>query len=395
MSTEPERPIEKLLRASAQQRREQTGHSWQMTPANRRRLHQEVSREFGRPTRSAFARGWLRPALALGAAVLLGLATIWITWRVFNPTAGVWMAKNEPAQVRELNGPAEVQPAPQGTGLAKNAGAWADLADNSAAKKKDAAAPPPEGAEPLRESATMAPATAPLLAGTLRQPVIEQRAQNVPAAPAANSAASLSPDGANNVINEVVQFGYFAASQTAHGAKSAASGSQPAGQVLVSFRVEQSGRQLRIIDNDGSVYSGPFQNAGRTSYAPAPQGAAAPASALGSQLAAARQSAETLGRNTQNAVTGARYHFQLVGTNRSSNQRVVFSGTLIAGTDLTGNFAANARAKSAKANSTETLSPSAGQAPVQNWRLSGTAVIGGTEEVGIEAVPSPVVQGPR
>src|SRR5207249_10559526 len=73
---EPERPIEKTLRACAKARSEDAGPPLELHPATRRLLHGEVARKYGsRPPEagrvsSLFAR--LRPRLALG----VGLAVI-------------------------------------------------------------------------------------------------------------------------------------------------------------------------------------------------------------------------------------------------------------------------------------------------------------------------------
>jgi hypothetical protein len=46
MANEPERPIEKLLRAAAQKRRDEAGGRFELHPANRRLLQGEVTRTF-------------------------------------------------------------------------------------------------------------------------------------------------------------------------------------------------------------------------------------------------------------------------------------------------------------------------------------------------------------
>src|SRR5436309_3974686 len=78
MSNEPERPIEKSLRACAQKRRADAGAPLELHPATRRLLQGEVARQFakGQPERRAFsellARLW--PRFAWGLVVLAGLA---------------------------------------------------------------------------------------------------------------------------------------------------------------------------------------------------------------------------------------------------------------------------------------------------------------------------------
>ena len=49
MANEPERPIEKLLRAAAQKRRDEVGAPFELHPATRRLLQGEVARRFAKP----------------------------------------------------------------------------------------------------------------------------------------------------------------------------------------------------------------------------------------------------------------------------------------------------------------------------------------------------------
>src|SRR5271165_7039653 len=96
MSSEPERPVEKLLRASAKERRDKAGRSWEIHPATRRLLQQEVARRFRRAPgskQSSFGwllgQWWLRPVGGLAALVVLVLAA-WL----FIPA--ILPKKNEP-----------------------------------------------------------------------------------------------------------------------------------------------------------------------------------------------------------------------------------------------------------------------------------------------------------
>src|SRR3954467_13582457 len=77
MSSEPEHPIENLLRASAKKRREEAGAPLELHPATRRLLHGEVSRQFSKsrfaPKVSSprFARLWPRFAWGIAAFAIL------------------------------------------------------------------------------------------------------------------------------------------------------------------------------------------------------------------------------------------------------------------------------------------------------------------------------------
>src|SRR5215472_15291972 len=87
MSTEPQRPIEKLLHDAAQKRREQAGAPFELHPATRRLLQGEVTRQFGDAPSQAESSGfsqklrqlWPRIAWSFGALTTVGL----IAWLVF------------------------------------------------------------------------------------------------------------------------------------------------------------------------------------------------------------------------------------------------------------------------------------------------------------------------
>src|SRR5437867_2166137 len=77
---EPERPIEKLLRAWAKKRRGSADGNFELHPANRRLLQNEIARRFAERTASRpsvlerLAGFW--PRLAIAAAVLAALAVL-------------------------------------------------------------------------------------------------------------------------------------------------------------------------------------------------------------------------------------------------------------------------------------------------------------------------------
>ncbi len=102
MANEPERPIEKLLRAAAKKRRDEAGAPFELHPANRRLLQGEVARMFanaGRQTRTlAELLGRLWPRFAWGVAIFAVLA---VAAYVLLPFPGkgkpeALLARNEP-----------------------------------------------------------------------------------------------------------------------------------------------------------------------------------------------------------------------------------------------------------------------------------------------------------
>src|SRR5437588_5811213 len=115
MPNDPERPIEKVLRACARHRGESAGPPLELHPANRRLLQGEVVRRFGRPTGAerSFLSVWLRlwPGLGWSLATLtaLGLAAVLMlpsSTREQKPTV---LAMNDVLKKAEVPQKAEVE----------------------------------------------------------------------------------------------------------------------------------------------------------------------------------------------------------------------------------------------------------------------------------------------
>src|SRR5207247_371435 len=98
------------------------------------------------------------------------------------------------------------------------------------------------------------------------------------------------------------------------------------GVVLISFEVVQTEGQLRIRDNDGSIYTGYL----RWSDAQLPAAAAVKAEKLDrSKVAQApERKLETKNGFESKSQVVQNYSFSVEGTNRSLNQKVVFTGNL-------------------------------------------------------------------
>src|ERR1035437_9972074 len=102
MANEPERPIERLLRAAAKKRRDESGAPLELHPATRRLLQGEVARKYAKPGREkrGFAEmlGQLWPRFAVGAAIfaVLALAVYVLVPGPDNGKPKALLAKNEP-----------------------------------------------------------------------------------------------------------------------------------------------------------------------------------------------------------------------------------------------------------------------------------------------------------
>ena len=209
------------------------------------------------------------------------------------------------------------------------------------------------------------------------------------AAPATTDGLLLSAEAARRETRSFSAAQRF--TQVAAGPKtttSPANKTTPAHPVLASFQVEQAGPALRIVDEDGSVYSGYVQIAGNVRRAPAVT-AAAPAAA--SQSRALGEVTESPATATFDSVQLApqTYFFRVAGTNRSLHKRVVFTGSLLTATNLTSsplvatNLSVGAGVGRTRAGSAQPV-----LVPLLNSRIAGKVVIGSGKPVEINAVPA-------
>lgn len=268
-----ERNIEKQLRAAAEQRRQEAGAPFEMHPATRRMLHGEIQRVHGPKTTSLggrnpiFAGLWLRFAAGVCTVGILLVAT-WVMFFHTPPPKSQQLAKNEVRRASETAG----------------------YVQNSASKAERADAPAEAKSEPLAKAKPLPPG---VTAGYVQSamPLAAPRAE-APAKPA-RVAADFSNDGSqmaaaqpaaplppastmSGVLAEsspVQNLRYLNnAAVAAGGARKkdtlapllatktldnvAAAKVAGATAMLNSFQVEQRGEELRIIDGDGSVYTG-------------------------------------------------------------------------------------------------------------------------------------------
>jgi hypothetical protein len=162
----------------------------------------------------------------------------------------------------------------------------------------------------------------------------------------------------------------------------------PAQPVLTSFQVEQSGSEFRIVDGDGSVYSGFVQIADGTERLRSVNGEK-PAAALALKAPAAKpapQSAMAAGSTKQ---AGQNYYFRVTGTNRTLHKKVVFTGNLVAAANVTlFTQTTNASTYGSAVGGSQPAPAVQSPQPLLNARISGKAVIGDRKEIEINAVPT-------
>ena len=156
--------------------------------------------------------------------------------------------------------------------------------------------------------------------------------------------------------------------------------------VLANFQFQQNGSALAVVDEDGSVYKGYCVVAGQAKTQNAPLDL--PGAQL--QTAPAQLLAKDFQSNTNQQALAQNYFFRVSGTNRSLQQNVVFTGTVLAfsnpataAQNFNGNFGGSGggnRVPGMNNNST----------PVEflsNSRIAGTAVVNRTNEIEINALP--------
>ncbi len=444
---ESERHIEKLLRAWAKKRRDETGGPFDLHPATRRLLQGQVTRQFAKDQQQ---RRWiselfvrLRPRVVWGAAliVVLALASLWLptltrsrskasldkhelavrlrTADVMSPQPTVPSAAR-PVASEGLTKGKDTGPAPStmvaaaaaSRGIhfegeyvvADSASALRDLppaqASSSIAAEAAAARVQTNTRRFLNSDATLAAAAKPQPANqslnrpgsntgevelALKSPVAASSSPSVaPVTSASDNILRFHADELKQTKVPGVSAGRRFTRVESPSTPTASVGKSQAGQpVLSSFEVEQTAKQLRIVDADGSIYTGSIQLS---------EARPRLRSAEAQQIAVGESSQGRLGPTSAIAfdaagLPGQIYSFRVTGTNRTLNQSVVFTGSLTAMTNaatfgqVTSNLGATG-GRSQLPSAPPTL------VPLVNSRISGKAIIGRSTEVEINAVPT-------
>lgn len=440
---EPERQIEKLLRAVAKKHHDQAGDPVELHPVARQELLREVSRRSEQTSGGLFSNFFsaLRPRLALAACFLAILVIAgWLALPLLtekhnaSPIAGAQsdleFAKNSaPAAT-----PAPATPPMAMPGANQNsatpelqAARPNDLAADRKTVNVDSAKEVngPKGGTTRDKvfSANIAGSAQPSISspaappggstGVFKNPPQAAPAATLGAAPPVTVAAAEPPaqkslnaqsatdtlqvggqaefdmankDRAATRITPVSQRFYRVAVAPAPAVNRSGFGGGGAGgvsgvaPVLASFQVEQHGPQIRIIDADGSVYTGRWQTTpfDRTPTAGTPATYAAPgAASLHNSVAAVRAP-----KKETPAPPAQYYFFRVSGTNRNLKQNIVFSGSFIPLTNvLNGSISGSVEAR--RAESTTATSPM-----LSNSRIAGKVVIGNKREIELNASPT-------
>src|SRR5947208_5603528 len=366
MPLEPKKPIEELLEASAKARRAAFGADPKMPNPMPTQQHHEISR-LARKDESesrwrAFGLSWPRLMTATALAlILVSASAIW--WGREQQSAGgetMQLALPQPiAPANEAAAPEKVFA--QGA-AAPAVPAFADgnaTASRPAEEAKDAdaltksagttTAPSPTG--PVTEDLMAAGAKAdqPLVAG--RSLAAKETNQSAPAA------ASLAQN--RQTTNFRQQFSKNASDQAFR------SKPKQTLNILNEFQVEQTDHEIRVVDGDGSTYSGrlePLAKNDARSIFNRKRNYAAPSSRA------------PAGFDDKAQAANAEFYFRATGYNSSLKKRVVFEGNYIASS-----AAAQKKAAEAKAEAQE-------RDEQTRARITGTAKIPGESPLQIDAI---------
>lgn len=462
---EPERPLEKILRAFAKKRRDQSGAPMELSSGARQRLHQEIARRTAGKREPGFFESLFnafRPrlvfvacavaVLGVGAVLLLpalqhgktrSLTTLSMADSKLSAAppaespapalAQAPLAENPPVTAPAASAP----PVPAGENHKFKSENRADTAarvaqkpveptvslrdrhpsvavdkpiaqTNTLAGKVPTAAAPETPAAPAvvplqvssgsfaagRTSPAPRPSVAasskdiatPELAFAAPEPNTEKKlALEKTAPPAAANAANFYQvtNPQNNALN-VAAAQYMNQIQPVAHRQRAAEATKAPQPVLASFRVEQNGDTLRMIDADGSVYTGAVR-VGWNETAPGAASNAALADAVKNEQQN-QQLLNSIASNVQRQEAQS-YSFRVAGTNRALNQNVVFTGNFVPITNV--NVFANSGNFGGAAGAQRAIQQNFDSSVLLNSRISGKAVVGNKSEVNVDATPQP------
>ena len=338
MASEPKKPIEQMLEALAKARRAQFGDNPKMPNPMRARLHEEIARagakEKGESRPSWLTMFWPRVTVAAALATLIVLApAIW--WGQSHPVAesGDLALRDRAAGAsRELNSAVPAKDA-----LAKSPGISAtektvNLADNSQIKIEPVAAPSSE-AEESKSSTHVAQGSVATefqsqetkrFDGEIASAKIQAALAAAPPASADSKAKSDAMASAAPAVAEPSSAGSVAMAQqfsqqpAVQSFRNKAQQVSPAANVLNTFQVEQQGNEIRVLDADGSTYTGKIEQLTKSTELD---------SRITGRRMAAKQTRTDAARAAGESESAApQSYFRATGYNVSLKKTLVFEG---------------------------------------------------------------------
>jgi len=387
MSSEPKKPIEQMLEALAKARRAEFGDDPKMPNPMRARLHEEIARaeaaeeEKVESRQSWVTRFWPRVTVAAALATLIVLIpAIW--WNRTHP-----IAESTDLALRDRSaGAAEgLNPAvPSENALAKAPAASAtdatvNLADNRQTKIEPVATPASEAvalasSTRLAEGRGATDSPSQVTKGFTDKEIASAKTQAAPAAaPAAGAdskaksdtmAAAAPPVAQPSSAGSLGTKQQFSQQSTLQSFRNNAQVSQSA-NVLNTFQVQQQGSEIRVLDADGSTYTGKIEQLANSTE-------------LDSRITARRDAAKQTRRYAakvapENESAALQSYFRATGFNVSLKKTLVFEG----------NYAAPPAQQPAKATANDR------EQSEQNHdraRIVGTVRVNGEAPVEVDAI---------
>jgi hypothetical protein len=344
MASEPKKPIEQMLEALAKARRAEFGDDPKMPNPMRARLHEEIGRAGAAEDEKVQSRGswltmfWPRVTVAAALATLIVLVpAIW--WNRTHPLAesGDLALRNRTAGTADGLNPAT----PAEDTLAKAPAmsateAIVNLADNNQIKVEHAATPSSEAGALASSTRVLQGHAATEFPNQVTKGFVDKEiaAAKIQAAPAAAPAAVpdtkaesdrmaaaappvAQPSSAGSLGNKQ-QFSQQSAVQSFRNNAQVSR----AANVLNTFQVQQQGSEIRVLDADGSTYTGKIEQLPKNAE-------------LDAGITARRDAAKQTRRYAakaarENESAAPQSYFHATGYNVSLKKTLVFEGNYAA-----------------------------------------------------------------
>ena len=397
MPSEPKKPIEELLEASAKARRGEFGVEPAMPNPMRARLHDEIARVARKQEPKAHS-SWLSiwwPRIAIGTAataLVISASVIWLERGTQQSGGTMRLATHQAEPDKAFD---EIASATGNLPSTPQSGQSLDIAksdeEKSLAMKKFAEVAIPPATPPTEVPITKGFLEADQNTVDAKRDFHEQerarvaaRTEQVDQAPLAaapspksemQSTAPAAAAGPALAQNRKTQTANFKQQQFAQNVGSQAFRSnskvKQTANVLSNFQIEQDGVQIRVVDADGSTYTGKIVPLAQTSSKqPRKENAAESASQEKQPYAARPQRA--LAKSAADAeLAGNEFSFRATGYNSSLRKPLVFEGNYMPTPP-----AQQRASAAASSQSTEQLPA----------RIVGTAKISGESPVEVDAV---------
>lgn len=385
MASEPKKPIEQMLEALAKARRAEFRDDPKMPNPMRARLHEEIARarlaedEKSESRPSWLTMFWPRVTVAAALATLIVLVpAIW--WNQSHPAAGrgeLALRDRAAGASNELNSAVPEKDALAAVPALTATKATVNLADNSQIKVEPAATPFSE-AEIAKSSTHVAEGRAATgLPSQETKEFDEVASARIQAGPAAappagadskaksDTLAAAAPPVAQPSSAGSVAMAQQFSQQSVQSFRNKAQQASRTANVLNKFQVEQQGNEIRVLDADGSTYTGKIEQVAQSGE-------------LDSRFAArrdlAKQAPKYAAKSFREKKTPiAQSYFRTTGYNVSLKRTLVFEG----------NYAGIPQQQSASATFSD---KERGEQSRDQARIVGTVRVNGEAPMEVDAI---------